>query len=179
MSIAQRAGAYQPQINYHFTSKEGLWKAAVAHLFDLLARQLGGVLPNELTSISVADLGTAFGDAIRGLVRFVAAHPELNQIMVHEGTEDSDRLTWMTDSHVRPFFHGFRDAWHVLRDAGIAAPFEGDAMYYVLVGAASLPFVNAPEVRLLTGYTPTEESWIEAYGDVLVRLLLPGLVTTH
>src|SRR3954447_7993205 len=39
-SIAQRVDAHQPQINYHFESKEALWAAAVDHLFALLADDL-------------------------------------------------------------------------------------------------------------------------------------------
>src|SRR5690242_20205240 len=35
-SIAERVDAYQPQINYHFASKQALWEAAVDHLFGLL-----------------------------------------------------------------------------------------------------------------------------------------------
>ncbi len=35
-TIAAAAGTHQPQINYHFDSKEELWKAAVDHLFDRL-----------------------------------------------------------------------------------------------------------------------------------------------
>ena len=32
-SIARRVDAHQPQINYHFDSKQALWTAAVDHLF--------------------------------------------------------------------------------------------------------------------------------------------------
>lgn len=179
LSIANRVSAYQPQINYHFQTKEGLWKASVDHLFALLAVELEGVLPTNPPPRSSADLGAALADAIRRFVRFVAVHPELNQIMVHEGTVATDRLTWMIDTHVRPIFNGFRLAWDALREAGIAAPFDGDFVYYVLVGAASLPFVNAPEVRLLTERDPTDERWIDAHADVLVQLLLPGLTSIH
>ena len=35
-AIATRAGVHQPQINYHFDSKEALWRAAVDHLFARL-----------------------------------------------------------------------------------------------------------------------------------------------
>jgi hypothetical protein len=50
----------------------------------------------------------------------------------------------------------------------------------VLVGAASLPYVNAPEVRLLTGRDPSSPKWIDAHADGLVTILLPGLTTgTH
>ena len=93
-------------------------------------------------------------------MRFAAEHPELNQITVHEGTAPSDRLAWLTQTHVRPFFNGIRPAWQVHREAGVAAPIDSDILYYVLIGAASLPYVNASEVRLLTGRDPKTASWI-------------------
>ena len=45
----------------------------------------------------------------------------------------------------------------------------------MLVGGASLPYVNAAEVRLLTGRDPHEPTWIDAHADGLVSILLPGL----
>jgi hypothetical protein len=95
--------------------------------------------------------------------------------MVHEGTAASDRLTWMTQTHVKPFFDGIRPAWQILRDAGIAAPIDSEMLYYVLVGAASLPYVNAPEFRLLTGRDPKDPNWIDDHANGLVAILLPGL----
>jgi hypothetical protein len=45
--------------------------------------------------------------------------------------------------------------WQVLRDAGVAAPVESDILYYVLVGAATLPYVNAPgRTECVAGYWP-------------------------
>jgi aspartate/methionine/tyrosine aminotransferase len=61
----------------------------------------------------------------------------------------------MTATHVKPFFDGIGLAWQLLRNAGVAAPIDSEILYYVLVGAASLPYVNAPEVRLLTGRDPS------------------------
>ena len=120
-------------------------------------------------------MALAFADGIRRFVRFAAEHPELNQIMVHEGTAASDRLVWMTETHVKPIFDGIGPVWRMLRDAGLAAPLEAEILYYVLVGAASLPYVNAPEVRLLTGRDPCDPEWIGAHADGLVAILLPGL----
>ena len=177
-AIASRVQAHQPQINYHFESKTALWTAAVNYLFGLLGEALGDVLPTKLIELDAPQLAAAFADAIRRLVRFAAEHPELNQIMVHEGTAASDRLTWMTETHVKPVFDAIRPAWQILRDAGIAAPIDNEILYYVLLGAASLPYVNAPEVRLLTGQDPNNPKWIRAHADGLVAILLPGLATT-
>src|SRR5690349_5155896 len=38
--IAARAGVSQPSLNYHFRTKEDLWRAAVARLFALLNASL-------------------------------------------------------------------------------------------------------------------------------------------
>jgi TetR/AcrR family transcriptional regulator len=174
-SIARRIEAHQPQINYHFESKAALWTAAVDYLFGLLGEALDGGIPAELTGIDESQLASAFADGICRFVRFAAEHPELNQIMVHEGTAASDRLTWMTETHVKPVFDTIRPAWMRLRRAGIAAPIDHEILYYVLVGAASLPYVNAPEVRLLTGRNPNDPKWIDAHAAALVAILLPGL----
>jgi TetR/AcrR family transcriptional regulator len=177
-AIASRVQAHQPQINYHFESKAALWTAAVDHLFGLLATAFDGVLPAQPAMVDVTALAAGFAEGIRRFVRFAAEHPELNQIMVHEGTAASDRLAWMTETHVKPFFNGIRPAWQVLRDAGVAAPIDSEILYYVLIGAASLPYVNAPEVRLLTGRDPNSAAWIDAHADGLVSILLPGIDTT-
>ena len=174
-AIASRVQAHQPQINYHFESKTALWTAAVDYLFGLLRETFRGVFPAKPTEIGMPALAAGYADGIRRLVRFVAAHPELNQIMVHEGTALSDRLTWLTETHVRPFFNGIRPGWQMLRDAGVAAPIDSEILYYVLIGAASLPYVNASEVRLLTGRDPDDPTWIDAHADGLVSILLPGL----
>jgi AcrR family transcriptional regulator len=174
-SIAQRIEAHQPQINYHFESKEALWTASVDYLFGLLGEALEGVLPGTLTGVGASELAAAFAGGIRRFVRFAAEHPELNQIMVHEGTANSARLEWMTETHVKPFFDGIVSAWQALRAAGIAAPIDGGILYYVLIGAGSLPYVNAPEVRLLTGRDPSTSEWIGAHANALIAILLPGL----
>lgn len=173
-AIARRVEAHQPQLNYHFESKAALWTAAVEYLFGLLGEALGGVVPTDLTGVDVAALAAAFADGIHLFVGFAAEHPELNQIMVHEGTADTDRLSWMAETHVKPFFEAIRPGWEMLREAGIAAPIDFEILYYVLVGAASLPYVNAPEVRLLTGRDPRAPEWIGAHANALVAILLPG-----
>ena len=68
-SIARRADAHQPQINYHFASKEALWAAAVDHLFARLGAALGNLpLPDgadDPVELAAACLAR-FGDARAG-----------------------------------------------------------------------------------------------------------------
>jgi hypothetical protein len=45
---------------------------------------------------------------------------------------------------------------------------------HVIVDSASLPFVNAPEARLLTGREPTDPAVVEPYAAGIIAALLPG-----
>jgi AcrR family transcriptional regulator len=175
-AIARRIGAHQPQINYHFASKEALWTAAVDHLFAELARAMRGVGPARVLGGSgdLAETTAAFAEMIRRFVRFAAQHPELNRIMVHEATAESDRVKWITERHVQPLYATVRRLWRRLRKAGIAAPIDDRLFHYVLVGAASMVYVNAPEARLLTGIEPTAPRWVEVHAEGLVATLLPN-----
>jgi AcrR family transcriptional regulator len=174
-AIARRADAHQPQINYHFASKEALWTAAVDRLFGVLRDEMGADLVAIVDEPDVDVVAERFASGIRQFVRFASRHPELNQIMVHEATASTPRLEWMARTFVQPFYDAIRPVWRRLRDAEIASPIDDEIIHYVLVGAASLAYVNAPEVLVLTGRDPTDPSWVEAHADGLVATLLPGL----
>lgn len=188
-AIAARAGVHQPQIHYHFDTKDSLWRAAVEHLFDLLDRSIS---LNDLIDSGPSADGThrtpedrasdpskarrpdprdMLEALIRRFVRFAAEHPELNRIMVQEDTKDSERLAWITDNHVRTRFDGMTALLAVA-----AVPHLRDAdplvLYYSLIGAASLLYVNAPEGRRLTGREPTDPAVIERHADALVAMFV-------
>jgi TetR/AcrR family transcriptional regulator len=177
-AIAERVDAYQPQINYHFASKESLWEAAVDHLFGLLTEAFSD-LPPVADNHDPSALAENFAELLRRFVRFAAEHPELNQIMVQEGTEDTERARWVVGRHVRPWYDATSTTWASLLSTGIAAPIQASRVYWVIIGAASIPFVNAPEVRTLTGAEPTSPAWVESHADDLIAMLLPGLSSSR
>lgn len=169
-SIAAAAGTHQPQINYHFDSKDELWRAAVDHLFARLDDTVGRHLRDTPSAI---DARTRFARGIQAFVRAAAQLPELNRIMVQEATIDSDRLRWIVERHTRPRFETLIADWRALRDAREVPDVDEAVLYYSLVGAASLPYVNAPEARLL-GHDTLSSAFIDAHADALVLLFLGG-----
>jgi AcrR family transcriptional regulator len=167
-TIAMRAGTHQPQINYHFDSKQALWLAAVDHLFTRLDEAIRRHTPDDVEP----DINTSsFAANIRAFVQAVAELPELNRIMVQEATIGSDRLATIVEHYTRPRYELLAGNWRTLRDRGEVAEIDETVFYYSLIGAASLPYVNAPEARLL-GLDTTADAFVEAHADALVTLFL-------
>ncbi len=175
-AIATRAGVRQGQLTYQFPTKDLLWRATVDHLFERFDAEVAAALELRNTPIGDDPVAT-FEVGIRALVRAVAKLPELNRVMVHEATEDSQRLRWIVDTHVRQRFDQMSELWQQLGACG-ATHIEAEPvlMYYCLLGAASLMYVNAPEARLLMGGRPTSaaamDARVDAHADVLIAMVL-------
>lgn len=165
-SIAERAGVHQPQINYHFASKDELWRAAVDHLFDRLDAEL------RLEEVLAKEPRALFAETLHRLVHAVATLPELNRIMVQEATADSDRLAWIVETHTRSRFAELTETWNALRASGDVADVDDVVAYYMIVGAASLLYVNAPEAQRLTGRRVITEELIRAHSEAMVAMFL-------
>lgn len=170
--IANAVGAHQPQINYHFESKEALWKASLTYLFGLLSDDLA---QNDIDQLSDHDMARGLADQIRRLIDFAARHPELNRIMVHESTSPGPRLEWLVENLVEPYYSSLQPLWKRLVRAGIAAPIDPKLIHHVLLGAISLLFVNAHELELLEGIDPTKRRWIKRHADGLIATFFPRL----
>lgn len=174
-SIATRAGVRQGQLTYHFETKDALWRATVDHLFDRFETEFTAASQ----TLGVDDDSEAvdlFESGIRALVHAVSRLPELNRIMVHEATTDSERLGWLVDRHVRTRFEQLGQLWLQVRADG-QTHLDADpvVIYYCVLGAASLLYVNAPEAAHLLGVTDAStvtDSLVDAHADTIVAMLL-------
>lgn len=165
--IAERADAHQSQINYHFASKRELWSAAVTQVLEALDE----TVDMHIGAVDQDDVRAVFAASISGLVEFAARQPELNRIMMHEGTAPSDRLEWLTDTHIRHRVERMRQPWEYLVASGQAQPIGVEIMFYMLIGAASLMYANAPEAQML-GVDTDDPSIINKHSEALIAMFL-------
>jgi len=163
--IARRAGTNQGLITYHFPSKEELWRAAADRIFEGLERRLA----ERMAGLEPADRRERAREVIREYVRFAAAHPELFRIMVDEGKVAGERLEWLVDTHLRPFFQAISGGLQEV--AGVDRALLPHA-FYALAGAASLVFAIAPECQRLTGLDPRTAEAVETHADYVAHLLV-------
>jgi AcrR family transcriptional regulator len=168
-AIAAGADAHQPQINYHFASKDELWRVALERLLG----ELDVAIEEHAAGVDRDDDGAMFAAIVRGLVHFAARRPELNRIMMHEGTSPGPRLTWLVDNHLGWRHRDLRRRWEALMAQGRAGPVSADVLYHVIIGAASLLYANAPEAQLL-GVDPSDPAVVDAHARSLIALLLPA-----
>ena len=168
-SIAAAAGTHQSQINYHFASKEELWKAAMSALLD----ELDVHVASHAVDRGSDDAAVLMAAVIRGLVHFAAARPELNRLMIHEGAAPGPRLAWLVAERTASRHADLGRLWLAAQATGKAAPIDADVVYHSLIGAASLLYANAPEAELL-GLDPADPELIARHARSLITLFLPG-----
>jgi TetR/AcrR family transcriptional regulator len=166
-SIAKRAGCHQPQINYHFDSKEALWEATMTRLF----LEMGA----EFTSIdSIGDPIVKFETMLRTFVHYAARRPELNRIMVAEAMTQTPRLKWIVENFSRDAYERVLGMWREVRALGAGIEIDERLVYHLFIGAASLLWANAPEAQLLDpSISAHDPAVINAHADALVHFFLP------
>jgi len=99
------AGVQRNLVSYHFGSKDELWKAAASYNVDQLTKFTEG--RGELMR-DISSTHERIGYIIRSFVRFSAKHPELNRLLIEEGTQVSWRIEWLVDNHVRPLMQSIQ-----------------------------------------------------------------------
>jgi TetR/AcrR family transcriptional regulator len=166
-TIAKLAQCHQPQINYHFASKEALWEATVSGLF--------AELESEVAFIDrIENPVDRFEHMIRRFVLFAARRPELNRIMVAEAMSDGPRLRWLVENYARSAYDRVLTNWRQVRASGNGADIDERLVYHLFIGASSLLWANAPEAQLLNAsLVATDESVLAAHADAIVSFFLP------
>jgi TetR/AcrR family transcriptional regulator len=166
-SIAARAGVTQPLLNYHFHTKDELWRSAVDGLFATLTTALG----DRLDGLRGTDDTTVTRLLVREFVEFSARNPQLHRIMTGECKTDGPRMDYLVDRHIAPLYEMTTERFSRLVDAGVMPPVAPAHLYYLLTGAGPTMFVLGPECRRLTGLDPTDDDVIAAHADAVCTLL--------
>lgn len=165
--IAARSGVTQGLVNYHFSSKDELWRAAVDGLFAELSEALDG----RATGLRGVDALTTAKLLIREFICFSATHPQLHRIITQESKNDGPRMDWMVERHIRPRYEQTTALFRQLVEAGHVPDIPVEHLYYILTGAGPTMFVLAPECRRLSGVDPQVPEVVEAHADAVLSLL--------
>ncbi|HXY43429.1 MAG TPA: TetR/AcrR family transcriptional regulator, partial [Acidimicrobiales bacterium] len=165
--IAARAGVTQPLLNYHFSSKDELWRAAVDRLFDAL----NVALTDRAVGLRGVDEVTVARLMVREFIYFSASHPQLHRIITQECKADGPRMDWLVERHIRPLYETTAAMFERLASKGHVPAIPAAHLYYIVTGAGPTLFVLGPECRRLAGIDPTDPGVVEAHADAVCLLL--------
>jgi AcrR family transcriptional regulator len=165
--IAHRAGVTQPLLNYHYRSKDDLWRAAVDTLFGRLHRAMA----EHTEGLREVDPLTRVKLQVREFITFSARNPQLHRIITQESKADGPRMDHLVEHHVRPLYERTTALFEQLARDGAVPPIAAPHLYYILTGAGPSMFVLGPECRRLSGLDPESDAVIDAHADAVCRLL--------
>ena len=163
--IEIRADVQRNLLKYHFGSKEGMWEAAAQVLIEKLRSFMS---PREEL---VRDLSPheRVAYSIRSYVRFSAANPAFNRLMVQEGKHDSWRMRWLVDNYLRSETNLLRK--QLQADIGLTDE-EFIHWHYIFAGGGALMFSMAPEANRLFDIDVSSHKIIDRHAQMMVDLLL-------
>ncbi len=170
--IADRAGVMHQLVVYHYKTKEALWRAVITSMLG----DNGEVLAAWRARLRNSSPAEALRTIVREVVLFTARRPEFHRIATFEGRADNDRIRWLLETHVRPYFEF---STGLIRDAqavGAARPGDPGQLHYAVIGLVTTSFVFAHEYRAMTGLEPFDPSEIEKVANLACDfLMVPGV----
>ena len=157
--VAKLAGVQHPLVNYHFTNKEGLWRAVLAAtggaFLDRFNRRLAGLCGvDEVTKLRLVQ---------EDFIRFAAEHPHFHALMSQEAQHSSRHLKFILTELVRPYFSQVTPLIRAAQRAGKYVEGEPHHLQYLFIGAATRIFTLAAEVKAMTGRPPSSPKMIEEH----------------
>lgn len=165
--IADRASVMHQLVVYHFKTKEALWRAVITSILgDNIARL--GAWRRQLEAVSPAE---ALRTVVREFVLFTARRPEFHRIATFEGRADNDRIRWLLETYIRPYYSFSTDLIRAAQAVGAARPGNAGRLHYGLIGLVTTNFVFAHEYRAMTGLDPFDPGEIEKIAQLACDFL--------
>jgi AcrR family transcriptional regulator len=167
--VAREAGVTQPLVHHHFGSKDGLWKAAMDHVF--------AEIPAVLAATDrPTDPRDELYQMIAPFVRLSAARPELVRILSREGAAPSPRLTYLIEQHVGPPLAFVAASIRKAQRAGlIARNLPPELLLFLALGAGSHVFDVAALAKQALGIDVASETTREAFVELFHRIFVSGV----
>jgi TetR/AcrR family transcriptional regulator len=167
-AITSQCGVPVPLIIYHFKSKDALWRDAVGEIYQRFEAHIMTYAP----AISIAKGIDFYRENMRAFITGVAAHPEYMRILFQEGTQKSERLTWLVDTHQSRITAMLSSLIQRAKDDDIMPDVDVIHAKFLLSGALTFPLVLAAEYQMVTGIDPQSPEFLELHIETCLRMFV-------
>ena len=167
--IAREAGVKKALVQYHFSTKEQLWKDAASRLWTERNNRLAEVLTDTCDD----DLTNRMRQGFTALVEFTREKPQWLWFMFHEAAVNGPRLQWLIDTFLRDDYRLGEAFVEQFQQHG--AMREGPPLHllHLISGALTYNLLVAPQTYQVTGVDLASEDSIAEQVNLLQSLLAP------
>jgi TetR/AcrR family transcriptional regulator len=165
--IAEDAGLKKALVQYHFETKENLWKAAVTHLWQRRDEMIPGYIDSG-GSVRGAD---ALRDIFTAIVTFTRHHPEWITLMFRESSNPGPRLDWLIEKFLREDIERGCSFIEIAQERGMLPAASPLQLLHLISGALSYNLLIAPMTARATGVDLASEASVTEQVEVLINLL--------
>lgn len=167
--VAAEAGVKKALVQYHFTTKDALWREAATRLWEQRNARLGRVTADRDPRALAASLRPAF----TALVEFTREQPEWLWFMFHEAQGDSPRRRWLIERFLCHDYALGLDFVDQCQQQGLIRPGPPLHLLHLISGALTYNLLVAPQTLEVTGTDLAGPEAIARQVDLLLELIAP------
>jgi TetR/AcrR family transcriptional regulator len=167
--IAEQAGVLHQLVVYHFKTKDALWREVVASIFEESMQEQN--LAYWAGRAAAARPAPALREMFHAFATFTARHPEFHRLLSFEGQVESERLNWLLETYVRPYYEISIAAIRAAQQAGVARPGDPGRPHYAVVGIITTSIVFEKEYSRMTGLDPLCSAEVEQVVNLACALM--------
>lgn len=167
--IATHAGVKKALVQYHFATKDQLWKATALHTWQQrnahMAQYLDGTGENTPES--------TMRQGFTALVEFTRESPNWLWFMFHEAAAGTDRLNWLIDNCMRNDYLMGEEFVRQFQAQGLIRAGSAVHLLHLISGALTYNLLVAPSTLKVTGVNLADKDEIARQVALLQELLRP------
>lgn len=165
-NIAAAAGVKKALVQYHFETKENLWKAAIDFLWEKRTASMSQIIAPYPEVLDRA----AMKRVLQSIVRGADQHREWFVIMFREAASPGPRFEWLLEHHLRADYEEGVNFVLACQRSGLLPALSPMHLIQIISGALAYPLFITRMIQEITG-EPLDPGQLDAYVETLLQLL--------
>lgn len=166
-TIAERTGLQHQLITYHFQSKQALWQAVAAHIFENLEWLRRGRDDGDASLAPIAQLRLEYHEIYRTTIE----HPAFHHFMLRENRPGSPQLEWISEHYLKPHFARLKPLIQAAQRAGQLPRGEPILLHYMVVSMITTLTAMGTDIQAIDGVPPDDPKTVKAFWKLIEAVL--------
>ncbi len=174
-AVAEKASVTKALVQYHFATKDQLWRDTVSFIWNQRTEALPHYLDNTVfDQMNQQEQQDIIRILCKQLMKFTLANPNWVKILYQEAAVPGPRLDWLIDTFIRADYENGLALVKLAQSRGLMPQLNPMNLLHIFSGAIIHITNVAPITSRITGIPVTSDAFMDQYVDTLIRLLQPS-----